>query len=77
LRDGPAAPTNGRQELACWQSALGASGIDLGFRKNVFGQLFVELLVGDLLLQSRKGKADHVACGYGQSFELRFGGRTP
>jgi hypothetical protein len=43
----------------------------------VLGQLLVELFLGDLLLQSRKSEADQVACGHGQSGELRFGGCTP
>jgi hypothetical protein len=69
-------PANGPQKLACWQSTLGGSGIQLGFREHVRSQFFVELLFGDLLLEPREGKANQVACGHGQSFELRLGGRT-
>jgi integrase len=39
LREGRAAATNGGQELTRSQAALGASGVQLGFRENVRGQL--------------------------------------
>ena len=58
LRDGQAAATMAARDLAGWQSALGASWVQLGLGKDVLGQLLVELSFGDLLLQARKGEAD-------------------
>ena len=49
-------PPMAPRDLSAWQSALGASWVQLSLRKDVLGQLLVELSFGDLFLQARRAR---------------------